>query len=71
MIVLPQILEHVGGEEGRKRGTKTDIRNSQMQQGEQDADRLLFVPGKDQGQGKFIDAAAKGIRQGTGNLTAP
>ena len=38
-----------------------------MQQGQEDADGFLFVPGQDEGQGQVVDAAAEGFRQGRGD----
>ena len=39
-----------------------------MQEGEQDADRLLLVPGQHQGQGQVIDPAVEGFGQGHSHL---
>ena len=66
--VLHQIRRHICRKERGQRGAEVDILNSQMQQRQQDAHRLLLVPGQHQRQGQVIDAAAKGLRQRHGNL---
>ena len=44
--VLHQVIQHIRGNERRERGPEADILDSQIQQRQQDTDRLLFVPGK-------------------------
>ena len=48
--VFHRILRHVGGREGGQRGAEADILAAQMQRPQQDAHRLLLVPGQHQGQ---------------------
>ncbi len=62
--VLHQIIQHIRRQESREGGAEPDIFNPQMQQGQQDADCFLLVPGKHHGQGQVVHAAAEGLRQG-------
>ena len=42
--VFHQVIEHIGREERRQCGTQADVLDAQVQQGQQDAHRLLLVP---------------------------
>ena len=66
IIILYQEVQYIRRYEGRKRRPQVNIFNAQMQQGQQDADGFLLVPGEHQGQRQVIDAAVKGFGQGYG-----
>lgn len=66
--VLHQIVQYIGRNERRKRGAETDVLNAQVQQGQQDAHRLLLIPGKHHGQRQVVHAAAECVSQGNGDL---
>ena len=53
--------------EGRQGRSQQNVPDAQVQQGQEDADGFLFVPGQDEGQGQVVDAAAEGCRQGRGD----
>ena len=50
-----QHFGYVGRKEGRKRRTQVDMLHTQAQEGQQDDDRLLFVPGNVVHDGEFVD----------------
>jgi hypothetical protein len=50
-------------DEGRQAGPDADIADAEVQQCQQDADRLLLVPGKDQRERQAVDVRFEGIRQ--------
>ena len=62
--ILYEVVQHIGRNERRQRGTKADILDPQMQQRQQDAHCLLLIPREHQRQGQVVDPAAKGVRQG-------
>ena len=62
--ILYKVVQHIGRNERRQRGTKADILDPQMQQRQQDAHCLLLIPREHQRQGQVVDPAAKGVRQG-------
>src|SRR6266568_6896967 len=66
--VLDQEVEHVGGDERRQSGPELDVLDTQGQQGQQDDNRLLLVPGKDHRERQVVDAAFEGSRQGNCDL---
>ena len=61
---LYKVVQHIGRNERRQRGAKANILDPQMQQRQQDAHRLLLIPGKNHGQGQIVHAAAERLRQG-------
>ena len=66
--VLYEVVQHVWRDKRRKRGAEADVFNAKMQQGQQDAHRLLLIPGKHHGQRQVVHAAAKCVGKGNGNL---
>ena len=66
--VLYEVVQHVWRDERRKRGAEADVLDAQMQQRQQDAHRLLLIPGKHHGQRQVVHAAAECVGKGNGNL---
>ncbi len=58
-----KLHDRFGQKSGQGR-TEINIFDTEGKQGEQDADRLLFVPGKHEGQGQLVDAATKDFGEG-------
>ena len=56
------------GQKGGQGRTEVYIFDTKGKQGEQDADRLLFIPGKHECQRQFVDAAAKDFGEGLRNV---
>ena len=63
MVGVHQRFHHGLRQEGRQRGAQIDVLDAQCQQRQQDAHRLLLVPGQHQRQRQFVDGAAEGLRQ--------
>ena len=63
-----QRVEHVRSQKRRQRGAQADVFDPQVQQCKQNAHRLLFVPGYDQGQRQVVDRHVEGFGQGRGDL---
>ena len=59
--MLHEVLQHVGRQKGRERRAEADIPDAEVQERQQDADGLLFVPGENEGKRKFIYGASKCI----------
>ena len=62
-VVVHQHLQHARAHERRKRGAQVDALDAQMQQREQDAHRLLLVPGEHHGKRQIVHTATESIRQ--------
>lgn len=68
VVVIHQHLKDPGAHEGRERGTQVDPLDAQVEQGEQDADGLLLVPGEHHGQRQVVHAALERLSQSQRNL---
>ena len=61
--VVYKIVQYVGRKERRERGAETNVPDAQMQQRQQDADRLLLIPRKHHGKRQLVHAAAERVRK--------
>ena len=66
--ILHKVLQHIGRNKCRQGRAKANVLDAQIQQGQQDAHRLLLIPGKHHGQRQIIHAAAECIGKRNGNL---
>lgn len=66
--VIYQELRYVGSEQRGKSGPEIDVFDAEMEQGEKDGNGFLFVPGKDQREGKVVYAAIECLRERYGDL---
>ena len=63
IVFLLQSGSDTQGEESRQGRAKADAPDAQRQQRQQHADGFLLKPAQDDGEGQFVDRAAKGVRQ--------
>ena len=61
--ILYEVVQHIGRNERRQRGAKANILDPQIQQRQQNAHRLLLIPGKHHGQRQVVHAAVEGTGQ--------
>lgn len=59
-IVLHEVLQHIGRQEGRERRAEADIPDAEVQERQQDADGLLLIPRQDHGKRQIVHAAVEG-----------
>ena len=60
--ILYEVVQHIGRNERRQRGTKANILDPQMQQRQQNAHCLLLIPREHQRQRQVVDPAAERLR---------
>ena len=66
--LLDKDIQYVGRDESRQCRSEVDVLDTERQQGQQDADRFLLIPGEDQGQRQVVDGAVESASQGDGDL---
>ena len=66
--LLLKRLKSGGRDESRQTGPDTDVLNPQVQQGQENTDCFLLIPGENQGEREAIDIGMKYFRQRLGDL---
>ena len=62
--VFNQEVEHIGGDESRQRWSELDVLDAEVEQGQEDYNRFLLVPGEDHRERQVVDAAFESACQG-------
>ena len=62
-----KVFENIFRETCGQRGAEINIFDAEIKQSQQDGDRLLFIPGKDEAQRQIIDVASEGFGQSDGD----
>ncbi len=60
-------LEHVRRDERGEGRAEVNVLDAEREQGQEDAYRLLLVPGKHEGERELVDAALKSVGKGEGD----